>query len=75
MAQLHGAGRAGYLGEEPTRREVMVGIETDRGPWVAALAAAGYLVFAVNPLQAARFRAPARGVGGQERRRRRARPG
>lgn len=36
--------------------EVLVGIETDRGPWVAALVAAGYLVLAVNPLQAARFR-------------------
>jgi transposase len=35
---------------------VAVGIETDRGPWVAALVAAGYLVFPVNPLQAARFR-------------------
>jgi hypothetical protein len=35
---------------------VIVGIETDRGPRVAALAAAGYLVFPVNPLQAARFR-------------------
>src|SRR5262249_53194453 len=30
--------------------EVQVGIETDRGPWVAALIAAGYVVFAVNPL-------------------------
>jgi len=30
---------------------VQVGIETDRGPWVAALIAAGYTVFAVNPLQ------------------------
>jgi transposase len=36
--------------------EVVVGIETDRGPWVAALIAAGYTVLAVNPLQAARFR-------------------
>lgn len=36
--------------------EVVVGIETDRGPWVAALVAAGYTVLAVNPLQAARFR-------------------
>ncbi|GAB3899203.1 hypothetical protein GCM10029964_084780 [Kibdelosporangium lantanae] len=36
--------------------EVMVGIETDRGPWVAALVAADYTVLAVNPLQAARFR-------------------
>ncbi|WP_433192188.1 IS110 family transposase [Nocardia sp. CA-107356] len=36
--------------------EVLVGIETDRGPWVGALVAAGYTVLAVNPLQAARFR-------------------
>jgi hypothetical protein len=28
----------------------VVGIETDRGLWVDALAAAGYRVFAVNPL-------------------------
>ena len=33
-----------------------VGIETDRGPWVRALVAAGYTVIAVNPLQAARYR-------------------
>ena len=36
--------------------EVQVGIETDRGPWVAALLAAGYTVFPVNPLQASRYR-------------------
>ena len=36
--------------------EVAVGIETDRGPWVAALVAAGYTVYAVNPLQAACYR-------------------
>ena len=36
--------------------EVQVGIETDRGPWVAALIAAGYMVFPVNPLQASRYR-------------------
>jgi len=35
---------------------VVVGIETDRGPWVAALVAAGYQVFAVNPVQVARYR-------------------
>jgi transposase len=35
---------------------VKVGIETDRGPWVQALIAAGYTVFAVHPLQAARYR-------------------
>jgi transposase len=36
--------------------EVVVGIETDRGPWVLALIAAGYTVLAVNPLVAARYR-------------------
>jgi hypothetical protein len=35
---------------------VQVGIETDRGPWVAALIAADYTVFPVNPLQASRYR-------------------
>ena len=55
MTQLHGL-VGGFLGEDADAAEVVVGIETDRGPWVAALAAAGYLVFAVNPLQAARFR-------------------
>ena len=34
----------------------MIGIETDRGPWVAALVAAGYTVYPVNPLQASRYR-------------------
>jgi len=55
MAQLHGL-LGGFLGEGADGAEVVVGIETNRGPWVAALAAAGYLVLAVNPLQAARFR-------------------
>jgi transposase len=36
--------------------QVVVGIETERGPWVQALIAAGYLVYAVNPLQVARYR-------------------
>jgi transposase len=36
--------------------EVVVGIETDRGLWVDALTAAGYQVFAINPLAAARYR-------------------
>ena len=35
---------------------MVIGIETDRGPWVQALVAAGYAVFAVNPLQASRYR-------------------
>jgi len=55
MAQLH-ALAGGLLGEEADGSEVLVGIETDHGPWVSALAAAGYRVFPVNPLQSARFR-------------------
>ena len=35
---------------------VLVGIETERGGWVQALIAAGYQVYAVNPLQVARYR-------------------
>jgi transposase len=35
---------------------VKVGIETDRGAWVAALVAAGYEVFAINPMSVARYR-------------------
>jgi transposase len=44
------------LGEDLEDVEVVIGIETDRGPWVAALVAAGYTVMTVNPLQAAEFR-------------------
>jgi transposase len=56
MTRLH-AMVAGQLGDaNPDEAQVLVGIETDRGPWVAALAAAGYEVFAVNPLQAAQYR-------------------
>jgi transposase len=40
--------------EEPD--QVVIGIETDRGLWVGALSAAGYQVFAVNPLAVARYR-------------------
>ena len=45
-----------HLGDADEPGSVLVGIETDHGPWVAALAAAGYTVFAVNPLQVARYR-------------------
>lgn len=55
MARLH-AMIGELVGEDVEDVEVLVGIETDRGPWVAALVAAGYTVLAVNPLQAARFR-------------------
>jgi hypothetical protein len=55
MAQLHGL-VGGFLGEDADGSEVIVGIETDRGPWVAALLAAGYRVYPVNPLLASRYR-------------------
>jgi hypothetical protein len=44
------------LGDADQDAEVATGIETDRGPWVLALVAAGYTVFGVNPLQASRYR-------------------
>ena len=34
----------------------MIGIETDRGLWVGALSAAGYQVYAINPLAVAHYR-------------------
>ncbi len=40
--------------EDPA--QVVVGIETDRGLWVTALVAAGYGVWAINPMAAARYR-------------------
>jgi transposase len=55
MARLH-AMIGEQLGEDTDEAEVLVGIETDRGPWVAALIAAGYTVYAINPLQVARYR-------------------
>ena len=36
--------------------QVAIGIETDRGLWVHALVAAGYQVYAINPLAASRYR-------------------
>jgi hypothetical protein len=55
IARLHGL-IGQHLGEDPEGAEVIIGIETDRGPWVAALVAAGYVVYGVNPLQASRYR-------------------
>lgn len=52
MVELH-AIVAGYV-EDPA--EVVVGIETDRGLWPAALVAAGYQVYALNPKVVARYR-------------------
>jgi transposase len=55
MARLH-AMIAEQLSEDDEEAEVLVGTETDRGPWVAALIAAGYTVYAINPLRVARYR-------------------
>ncbi len=55
MARLH-AMIGEQFGEDAGDAEVAIGIETDRGLWVQALVAAGYQVFGINPLQAARYR-------------------
>ena len=55
LAALH-ALVADHLGEDDEPEQVLVGIETDRGPWVQALIAAGYTVYPINPLQVARYR-------------------
>ena len=44
----------GFHAEEP--EQVVIGIETDRGLFVGALVAAGYQVFAVNPMSTSRYR-------------------
>ena len=55
MAELH-AVIADNLPVDAEASEVVVGIETDRGPWVAALVSAGYQVYAINPMRVARYR-------------------
>jgi transposase len=55
MAGLH-ALIADHLPDDADATGVVVGIETDRGPWVTALIAAGYRVYAINPMQASRYR-------------------
>ena len=55
MGELH-ALLAQHLPGDAEPAQVIVGIETDRGTWVAALIAAGYQVYAINPLAASRYR-------------------
>lgn len=55
VAQLH-ALIADHLGDDDEPATVLVGIETDRGPWVQAVIATGYTVYAINPMQVARYR-------------------
>lgn len=47
---------AAFLPQDSDPSQVLVCIETDRGPWVRTLVAAGYQVYGVNPKQAARHR-------------------
>jgi transposase len=55
IARLHEL-IAEHLAQVAEPEQVVIGIETDRGPWVQALLAAGYRVYAINPLQVARYR-------------------
>jgi transposase len=55
IARLH-AMIGEHLGDEQDDATVVVGIETERGPWVQAMIAAGYQIYAINPLQVARYR-------------------
>lgn len=48
IARLH-ALIAEHAGQGMEPDQVLVGIELDRGPWVTALVAAGYRVYAINP--------------------------
>jgi hypothetical protein len=45
-----------HVGDDDESAQVVVGIETERGPWVQALVAAGYQVYPINPLQVPRYR-------------------
>jgi transposase len=47
---------AEHLDPDGEPDQVLVGIETERGPWVQALLAAGYVVYPINPMQVARYR-------------------
>ena len=59
MSRLHvmiGQALGDDVDAEDVAGRVKIGIETDRGPWVQALVAAGYAVCPVNPLQASGYR-------------------
>ena len=55
IARLHEL-IAAHLAADGDPGQVVVAMETDRGLWVQALAAAGYQVFGPNPKQVARFK-------------------
>jgi len=52
IARFHAL--ASEYADDPS--EVIIGIETERGMWVQALLAAGYTVYAINPLSVSRYR-------------------
>ena len=56
MARLHELVAKHLPDDADPGQEVLICIETDKGPWVHALLAAGYRVYAVNPKLAARHR-------------------
>ena len=56
IARLHALVGEHVGDEDDDQVQVVIGIETDRGPWVQALLAAGYQVYPINPLQVARYR-------------------
>ena len=64
MARLH-AMIGEHVDADAGPVEVVVGIETDRGPWVQALVASGYTVYPINPLRVARFRETEHSSGGK----------
>lgn len=55
LAGLH-ALIADHLDPDAEPDQVVIGIETDRGGWVNALIATGYVVYPINPVQVARYR-------------------
>jgi hypothetical protein len=55
LAGLH-ALISDHLDPDADAGQVLIGIETDRGGWVNALIATGYVVYPINPVQVARYR-------------------
>ena len=67
--RVHGAARAGRGASRPAGEpdQVLVGIETERGPWVQALLAAGYVVYRDQPVAGGPLSGAALDVGGEVR--------
>ena len=65
---VEGVGRVHALVREHVGEsdEVVVGTETERGLFVAAMVAAGYAVYAINPKAVDRYRDRHRQAGGRD---------